>query len=668
VALETSIGTPGRARVVRSGRRHPEVPIAQVFARDVRLEQGAPLVFLAPGQADSLRADARAGHLVCPLGDCRDNRFIVYGGTERRHHFKHRGGAGHHAPESIAHHTAKHLIARWLRQLYPTAQVFPDTQEVETGQRPDVLLVLQDGSRVAYEVQFASLTAATWQARRDRYATEDIKNVWLFGGRHYDRHAPASEDAAEQVQMPPVFGAVLAAVHPMLLIDPFAETVGLGTGPDVEALLAAAGVEPPDLWSPLATVSQRWDLADLPASKGVIDVPGVRAQIATARSDHPRWLDQLRREAEREARTEAERGRRLAAAEAERQRLLVAKEEAERLAAVRREQLAREQAKSDAATARASRAHHLRMNLLSAELQERKDRWRPERERIERAIGPLPAVVDSPSPVAESTTTTAAPDEWRWAVLRALALNHGFAVDARGLTDFLPLRAAARRSDAERLLYDYLNFLRASGWVWFWGAHGPRTAEAVRVIAGPGMTPKAPKGSALRGVGLRIAGPGPGGLDYLSQDGNPTMRTVDQARQVGGSTFPEMWAEAHAQKEAQAVLASLTTPDPTNTNYGDYPVPLAPDLSAVHRALPDARQWCDARAWPAWAHLPPHLHEAAKLTVFVLITLHAGQGQAGVRLGTCTDEDEHNIFEALRASGYVTKGASGWQPTFGGRL
>src|SRR5450756_1159892 len=195
---ETAMAAATSVAAARSPRRHPEQSAAQVFARDRRLGPDAALVFLAPGQAESVRADARAGHLVCPLGDCQDNRFIVYGGTERRHHFKHRSGAGHHGPETIAHHTAKHLIARWLRTLDPTAQVFPDTQEVETGQRPDVLLVLDDGTRVAYEVQFAALTAPGWQARRDRYASEDIKNVWLFGGKTYDRPDRAGAGVGRQ--------------------------------------------------------------------------------------------------------------------------------------------------------------------------------------------------------------------------------------------------------------------------------------------------------------------------------------------------------------------------------------------------------------------------------------------------------------------------------------
>ncbi len=144
------------------------------------------------------------------------------------------------------------------------------------------------------------------------------------------------------------------------------------------------------------------------------------------------------------------------------------------------------------------------------------------------------------------------------------------------------------------------------------------------------MTPKARGDSTLRAIGLRVAGPGPAGLKYL-QDGTPTMRNVDDARQVGPSTFAEVWAEAHAQGEAQTIRASLVTPRPDHAEPSKAPNRSAPDLSPVHRALPLARQWCDARAWPAWQSLPPHLHEAAKLTVFVLETVYHGQGQPGIR-------------------------------------
>lgn len=64
----------------------------------------------------------------------------------------------------------------------------------------------------------------------------------------------------------------------------------------------------------------------------------------------------------------------------------------------------------------------------------------------------------------------------------------------------------------------------------------------------------------------------------------------------------------------------------------------------------------------------PRLHESAKVTIDVLETVHDGQGQPGLPRGSCTEDDKHRIFEALRVSGYVTKGSAGWQPMFGGRL
>ena len=80
-------------------------------------------------------------------------------GGSKRDHLAHKPGAGWHGPETLAQHTSKHLIAAWLRMHYPDAEVYPDTQEIENGQRPDVLLEFADGRQVAYEVQFAAMTA-----------------------------------------------------------------------------------------------------------------------------------------------------------------------------------------------------------------------------------------------------------------------------------------------------------------------------------------------------------------------------------------------------------------------------------------------------------------------------------------------------------------------------
>lgn len=63
-------------------------------------------------------------------------------------------------------------------------------------QRPDVLSALDDGTQVAYEVQFAALTADAWQARHDRYMSGGIKTSACSATRPItDSDAPTRTDA-----------------------------------------------------------------------------------------------------------------------------------------------------------------------------------------------------------------------------------------------------------------------------------------------------------------------------------------------------------------------------------------------------------------------------------------------------------------------------------------
>ncbi|GAA3815382.1 competence protein CoiA family protein [Cellulomonas soli] len=276
---------------VRVGRRHPEVTTAQVFARDTRLPDEAPLIYLGQAQADAFRDDAREGRLVCPIGDCDDRRLIVRAGS-RRDHFAHRHGAGRHAAETIQHHTAKNLVGMWLRTRYPTAHIDVDTIELENGRRPDVLLRLLDGQRVGYEVQFAALTEESWAARHADYEAAGVRDVWLFGGRRYDRVGRGHAVDDRTRALPPVFEAVLARRHPMLLIDPSAGTVAFGDGPAVTQRLQARGTHPERLLHGQAIVETRWPIANARAASGVIDLPGLRAQMTNADDEHHRlWLE-----------------------------------------------------------------------------------------------------------------------------------------------------------------------------------------------------------------------------------------------------------------------------------------------------------------------------------------------------------------------------------------
>lgn len=264
----------------RSGRHPERAAGAQVFARDRRLPDGAPLTYLERGGADRLRPDTRAGHLLCPLAECDDPRLSVRAGS-RRDHFAHRPGAGGHGPETLAHHTAKQLIAAWLRHLYPQAALDVDSADIETGQRPDVLATFPDGYQVAYEVQFAHLTREQWQHRHDGYVSANVKDVWLFGGRRYDRDPRGAHPPGARA-VHTVFDAVLAARHPMLLISPFTEAVAAPAGGYVAHQLAVRDPAPRTRAGAFALLDTWHPLGDVPATRGVIDIPGMRAELAAA--------------------------------------------------------------------------------------------------------------------------------------------------------------------------------------------------------------------------------------------------------------------------------------------------------------------------------------------------------------------------------------------------
>lgn len=266
------------AATTRAGRHPQRAAGAQVFARDVRLPVGAALTYLERGGADRLRADTRAGHLLCPLAECDDPRLSVRAGS-RRDHFAHRPGAGGHGPETLAHHTAKHLVANWLSHLYPEVTLDVDSADIETGQRPDVLATFPDGYQVAYEVQFANLTRQQWQHRHDGYAAANVKDVWLFGGHRYDRDA-RGVPLPGAVAVHTVFDAVLAARHPMLLISPFTEAVAAPAGGYVAHQLAVRDPAPRARTAAFALLETWHPLREVPATRGVIDIPGMRAALA----------------------------------------------------------------------------------------------------------------------------------------------------------------------------------------------------------------------------------------------------------------------------------------------------------------------------------------------------------------------------------------------------
>jgi hypothetical protein len=174
------------------------------------------------GGADLLRQACREGHLVCPVLDCPDPRYVAKGGS-RRHHFAHHGGTGGHSPESFYHEVGKQLLAARIRKRQPRAEVTIEGR-VENGQVADVLVRSPTGKRYAFEVQYSPLTIEDWQARHEGYRECDITDVWLFG--HTPPHLrPAPGASTGFVALTPLIVEFFRRRLPVMFLNPDEEGV-----------------------------------------------------------------------------------------------------------------------------------------------------------------------------------------------------------------------------------------------------------------------------------------------------------------------------------------------------------------------------------------------------------------------------------------------------------
>lgn len=168
----------------------------QVYARDVEAALQTSLIYIPPRGAEAFREGARGGRYVCVLPTCAAPLTAV-APSVRRHHFRHRAGGarGGHGPEAVWHLAAKDLVAGWARRQQPTAEVDVDTRRTASGAQPDVWArwssPFPEGN-VAFEVQYSPLTATAYRQRVERYRSDAIRDVWLFG--HAEPHAIRVKD------------------------------------------------------------------------------------------------------------------------------------------------------------------------------------------------------------------------------------------------------------------------------------------------------------------------------------------------------------------------------------------------------------------------------------------------------------------------------------------
>jgi hypothetical protein len=169
-------------------------------------------VTIGLNSSEELRSLSDARALTCPA--C-GSTVVMHAGTVRAHHFAHLPGAICRLPqtelETEEHRAGKLLLARWLRERLPEAEVIVEAFIPVTGQRADVLAVLHgtDGAvrRIALEYQCANLLAREWRRRHRSYRNVGIEDLWLLGGSRLVRETKSAVTGTTTVTPAPDGGA-----------------------------------------------------------------------------------------------------------------------------------------------------------------------------------------------------------------------------------------------------------------------------------------------------------------------------------------------------------------------------------------------------------------------------------------------------------------------------
>lgn len=196
-----------------------------IFAR-VRGADPTALVELPQGEAASWRSRTTA-ELLCPIPDCEDPRLrAVSRAPRRRDGFSHLPGAGGHDTESLFHLQGKARVVAWLRQRHPEFVVrMEQASDRERTRVADVMATAPDGTRYAFEVQYASLTIEEWAARDQSYRDQRIIPVWLFG--HHGRQLRIR--GGDRIELTPVQREIRDRKRSVLWLNPLTAEIGVAT-------------------------------------------------------------------------------------------------------------------------------------------------------------------------------------------------------------------------------------------------------------------------------------------------------------------------------------------------------------------------------------------------------------------------------------------------------
>ena len=146
--------------------------------------------------------------LYCP--NCR-GIVHVRGGAEKRTqlHFAHQKGecTWSTEAESVRHMRGKVVLAQWLREQFPTAQVTLEERLPEPNRIADIFVAHPDGRRWAIEFQCAPLEIEEWKHRHEAYRKAGIIDNWIIGTNRREKQEAFIE-------------AILTMAREVLFLDP----------------------------------------------------------------------------------------------------------------------------------------------------------------------------------------------------------------------------------------------------------------------------------------------------------------------------------------------------------------------------------------------------------------------------------------------------------------
>lgn len=139
------------------------------------------------------RTSFRLAHpnLKCCVSHC-DAKVSAHFRTAKRSSFVHGKGSALHTAISIWHLMAQTELVRWAKAQEGVINAEAEVTADDRSRRPDVVVWLTSGRRIAIEVQYSPLSVNDFTARDDELQREFDARVWILG--HLPPHFSVREN------------------------------------------------------------------------------------------------------------------------------------------------------------------------------------------------------------------------------------------------------------------------------------------------------------------------------------------------------------------------------------------------------------------------------------------------------------------------------------------